>query len=348
MNLHAFILAGGSGERLWPLSTKACPKQFLTLLGGKSLLAQACERLEGLIPAEHCHVITAESLLDATRRALPTLPRENIHGEPMRRNTAAAIAWACGLIHQSDPTATLAFLASDHLITAPDAFRNELADAAELAHRKPLIVTLGITPTCPTSRYGYIECGDPVPEALPHGTRFASVRRFIEKPAPENARAYLETGAFLWNAGLFISRADTLAEAFRQHAPAWLPLIEAPTAAHALYPTLPTLSIDYALIEHCPNLAVGQGDFGWDDVGTYEALAAHLPHDAQGNTLLAPTVTLDTSGTLVLAHNAPRTTALLGIHDLLVIHTPKATLLCPRAEAHRLPELLKKLPPDLQ
>ena len=340
--LHAFILAGGRGERFWPISTFNRPKQFCTLFGGKPLIAQAVDRLAGLVPQANIRIITSADLVPATRDALPGLPAANVIGEPIGRDTAAAVALACGIVAREDPHGVALILPADPLIANEAAFRDALALAAAQAAREPVIATVGIAPTYPATGYGYIECAD---EAAPGVRR---VRRFVEKPDLATAERYLATGAFVWNAGIFVWRADTMAAAFRAHAPQWLPLIENPTDIETLYPTLPKLSVDYAIMEKSDNLVVVRGDFGWDDVGTLPALARQFPADPQGNVAIAPTYALDAAGNIVAAEGDPRATALLGVNGLIVVHTPKATLVCSKDAAQDLKRLVATLPPDLR
>ena len=346
--LYASILAGGQGERLWPLSVSARPKQFLDLFGGEPLLVQTFRRLDGLVSIERRAVVTLGELRADTAALLDELSPEQIFCEPCARNTAAAVALACGHLLRRDPTAVLALLPADHVMTRPEAFRAALADAARLVAEHPVIATLGAVPTFPATGYGYMACGEALP--VPDGcqTPFFHVRRFVEKPDEATARAYLTTGRYLWNVGIFIAQVATFREAFRRHAPEYLPLIDHPEAAEALYPTLPKRSFDVAVMEHCQEVVVAHADLGWDDVGSLEAFARHFPADAQGNILLAPAVTLDAAGNLVAAQGDSRTTALLGVRDLAVIHTPQATLICPRAQAQRLRELLPHLPEALR
>ncbi len=346
MTPYAFILAGGRGERFWPLSTFDRPKQFVRLFGGKPLLTHAVERLEGIVPAENVYVITSQDLVPATREALPNVPAANILGEPMGRDTAAAVALACGTIRAKDPNGVVAILTADHLMADVPAFRRVLADAYSIADRHPVIATLGIAPTFPATGYGYIECGEAL--EAPETTPFRKVRRFVEKPDAQTAEGYLQTGAFVWNAGMFIWRAQTMAEAFAQHAPQWLPILNHPEQMETIYPTLPKLSIDYAIMEHSDNLVVARGDFGWDDVGSLTALATHFPADEAGNVAIAPTVAHAAEGCIVAAEAPTRTTALLGVKDLIVVHTEKATLICSKASAQELKALVAKLPPELR
>lgn len=344
-HLHAFILAGGRGERFWPLSTFARPKQFTTLFGGTPLIAQAVGRLEGLIPPANIRVITSADLVAATREALPALPPANIVGEPIGRDTAAAVALACGLLRRDDPEGVALVLPADPLIGDVPAFRAVLADVADCVAREPAIGVVGIAPTYPATGYGYIECGEPLPSPR---TPLRRARRFVEKPDLPTARAYLQTGAYVWNAGIFVWRADVMEAAFRAHAPEWLPLLARPDERDALYPTLPKRSIDYAVMEHCGDLVVAAGDFGWDDVGSLPALARQFPADPAGNVAIAPTYALDATGNIVAAEGDPRATALLGVRGLIVVHTPKATLVCAQEAAQNLKALVATLPPELR
>ncbi len=346
MQTYAFILAGGRGERFWPLSTFHRPKQFVTLFEGKPLIAHAVERLTGLVPAERIYVITSADLVPATQTALPELPAENILGEPMGRDTAAAVALACGIVTKRDPEGVVAILTADHLMADVPAFRSVLADAYAVAAQHEAIVTIGIAPTFPATGYGYIECADALEGSV--ATPFRKVRRFVEKPDLVTAQAYLETGAFVWNAGMFIWRASVMATAFRNHAPQWLPLVEAPETMETLYPTLPKLSIDYAIMEKSDNLLVARGDFGWDDVGSLTALAEHFPKDVDGNVTIAPTVTLDATNCIVAAEGTNRTTALIDTQELMVVHTATATLICPKASAQKIKQLVARLPEALK
>ncbi|MGN0886369.1 MAG: mannose-1-phosphate guanylyltransferase [Candidatus Spyradenecus sp.] len=346
--LYAYILAGGQGERLWPLSVSARPKQFLDLFGGEPLLVQTFRRLSGVVSPQRCAVITLAELCEPTRELLCELPPSQILCEPCARNTAAAVAFACGHLLRQDPDAVLALLPADHVMTHPEVFRVALADAAQRVSKCPVIATLGVAPTFPATGYGYMACGDAVPTTEACQTAFFQVRRFVEKPDEATARAYLTTGRYLWNVGIFIARVSTFREAFRRHAPAYLPLIDRPEDAETLYPTLPKRSFDVAVMEHYREIIVARAELGWDDVGSLEAFARHFPADVQGNILLAPAVTLDASGNLVVSQGDLRTTALLGVHDLAVIHTPQATLICPRAQAQRLRDLLPCLPEALR
>ncbi len=346
-DFYAVIMAGGSGERFWPLSTSKRPKQFVTLFGGKALIAQAAERLEGLVPPERILVVTAQSLVAATRRALPQVPAENVVGEPMRRDTAAAVATACGLVRRrGGADAVCAILTADQLMTKPAAFRRILADAAVAAKKTDAIVTLGVTPTFPATGFGYVEPG--VRAKTGTKTPIFLAKRFVEKPDAATAKMYVKKG-FVWNAGMFIWRVAAMERALAKHAPA-LAILAAAVADAAkpavvlkkLYPQVPKISIDYAVMEKAEEVLVAAGDFGWDDVGSWSAIENHFPVDKAGNAVAGAATLLDCASVSVVGEGAP--VALFGVKDLVVVSTPKAVLVCAKDRAAELKKLVAKLP----
>ncbi|MBR0056795.1 MAG: mannose-1-phosphate guanylyltransferase [Kiritimatiellae bacterium] len=362
MNEHLFavIMAGGGGERLWPVSTPERPKQFVTLFGGKALLRHAVDRLEGLVPPERTFVVTARSLEEATAEVCPALPRGNIVGEPMRRDTAAAAALACGLVAARDPDGIALLLTADHIIGREEIFRETLADAAEVAAREECIVTIGIEPTYPATGYGYIEAGDPVacPAGEGGGAKFRRARRFVEKPDAATASNYLAHGGFYWNSGMFCWSARAMAAAVREFAPGLEALLKAPAEAEdgreggnaalaarldALYPTLPKISVDYAIMERHRNVVMARGTFDWDDVGSWNAAAKYLKDDGKGNAIGGggQVKTLDSAGNIVVADEG-RTVALLGVEGLVVVQHGDALLVCGKERAQELKKLLAK------
>ena len=354
MNNHAYavILAGGSGERFWPLSTKSRPKQFVSIFGGKPLIRHAVDRLEGLVPPERVLVVTSANLAEASAAACNNIPRENVVGEPCRRDTAAACALACGLVAARDPEGVAAILTADQLMDDLDIFRRTLADSIRIAASGDAIVTIGIAPAFPSTGFGYIEAGDAV--AFDGKTAFFRARRFVEKPDAETARSYLETGRFCWNSGMFIWSASTFAAAVAQHAPALLPLTHLPAACASadelagrladLYPTLPKISVDYAVMEHHRNIVMARGEFGWDDVGSWPSIAKHFPDDGAGNTRIGLVATEDTRDSIVVSTDG--LVAALGLDGLIVVRTAGATLVCPKSRAQDLKKLVKRLGED--
>ena len=343
-----FILAGGAGTRLWPISVRARPKQFCRLFGGRSLLEQTVERVAGVAAPGDIFVLTTAALAETTRAALPEFPGEQVLAEPCGRNTAAAVALACGMARRIDPGAVVVCLPADHVVAPVERFRESVTAMVRVAAEFPAIATLGVVPTAPSTGYGYIEGGELLAPGRPDLEAFVVVKRFVEKPDEARARAYLAAGTFVWNAGIFAARAEVWQEAFRRVAPAWLPLIEEPERAEEIYAAVPAEPVDVAVMEKCPNLVVGRADFDWDDVGSFEAVAGHLPADAAGNVAGGAVEALDAAGNVVLVEGAARTTALVGVKDLVVVHTPTATLICPRAQAQRVRALVEKLPEALR
>ena len=260
MTRAALILAGGAGTRLRPLSSDENPKQFLPIFGGKSLIQLTWERLEPVIAPEHIFVSTTEQYATKCRAHLPQLRPENIIAEPARRNTAPAIALSCFAIESAIGPCTIACLPSDHHIANPREFVRILERAYEHAESSEDLVTIGIEPTEPHTGYGYLELGD---EIAPGVIR---LRRFMEKPSRERAEEFLRSGNFAWNGGMFIWRSDVFRRSLERAAP------EIAGVRFDTYEAMPNISIDYALMEKAPNVATIRGEFGWSDVGSWEAL----------------------------------------------------------------------------
>ena len=314
----AIILAGGSGERFWPLSTPEKPKQFLRVFGGESLIRQSVSRLKGLVEARDIFVITSKALVAATRKELPEVPKANVIGEPMRRDTGAAVALGVGVAGSG----VLGFFSSDQLATNPVKFRKTVAAAIAKAMRKDAIVTIGIKPEYPATGFGYVD-----PKS----------GRFVEKPNEAKARQYLKKG-YLWNAGMFIGRAEIFKAAFAAHAPALVPLLSSPVSRlKSSYESLPRISFDYAVMEKLKNVEVVKGDFGWDDVGSYGAFDKYFPHDSRGNVREGPCTVVEADGNICVARSAR--ISLLGVKNLVVVTTPDAVLVADRGRVTELKKL---------
>ena len=345
---YAVILSGGSGERFWPLSTPDRPKQFLSVFGGKSLIRQAVDRLRGLVPYSHVLVVTAASLVKATRRELPELPRANVIAEPCRRDTAAAIATACGVVERRGGAgAVAAVLTADQLMSDVSAFRLLLADAARAAASTDDIVTMGVAPDYPATGFGYIQVGDPVP--LRTKTVFHRAVRFVEKPDAKTAAKYLASGKYAWNAGMFVWKVSTMKAALLAGAPA-LAILEAavadkknrvPAVLETLYPQLPRISIDYAVMEKAKNILVSRTAFGWDDVGTWSAADRHLSTDARRNVAKGNVTLLDVTDSVAISEGPH--VAVLGVKDLVVVSTKDSVLVAAKDRVQDLKKLLAKM-----
>ncbi len=350
MNSHyyAVILAGGRGERFWPLSTVARPKQFISLFGGMPLLRLAVDRLSGLVPPERILIVTGRHLIEATRESAPDIPEENIIGEPFGQDTAPACALAAGLVERRDPEGVFCILTADQLMTDIPVFQRTLADGMRLAAEQPVLITIGIRPTMPATGFGYIQSGESIEGDL--DTKFYQVRRFIEKPDDLTAERYLAEGCYYWNAGMFIWHVRALREALSSHCPDLLPLLDTvrdtdpgdiDAALDIAYPQLRKISIDYALMEHAGNIVMAIGDFGWDDVGAWPALAGHFKPDADGNIIVGACEVLEATNNIVVSE--PRLTALLGVKNLVVVQSEHATLVCRREYAQNVKDMVARI-----
>ena len=343
----AIILAGGRGERFWPLSTSRNPKQFLRLVEGKPLVALSVERVLPLIPAANIYIITSNDLVAVAREAAPMIPAANVIGEPDVRDTAAAIALGAGLVARRSPNAVIAVLTADHIIGDRELFQQTISNCLELASGEDVLITIGIQPTEPSSAFGYIEAGDSKtgPNA---GTHFFQAQRFVEKPDREKAEAYLASGKFYWNSGMFIWSLASITKAFRQHRPQLFEMINQLQSAPAyapvikeLYPKLEKVSIDYAIMEKADNIVVAAGTFSWDDVGSWTALENHFPADKNGNVAIGQSFTIDAHNNVT--YSEKHLTALLGVSDLIVVHSEHATLVCHKDQAQNLKKLVQGL-----
>ena len=335
------IMAGGVGARFWPLSRRARPKQLLDLFGGGSMLRRTFDRLAPLVPAERQLVVTGRILGEAIRAELPELPAANVLEEPTGRNTAAAIGWAALDIARRDPAAILAVLPADQFIVDGDAYRG-LVDEAVDAAGEGRIVTLGIPPTRPETGYGYIRAGAAIAGAL------HEVDAFAEKPDLARALAYLDEGGYYWNAGMFFLPAALVLDELRRFEPELLDGLQTlfdggpPDAARldAVYPTLKSISIDYAVMERSDRVAVIPGEFGWSDVGSWRTLYDFREADTASYTS-GDVIEIDGGGNVIFAEEG--VVATVGVRDLVVVHTRDATLVCPREAAQRIRDIVAAL-----
>ena len=342
-HVHAVILAGGSGTRFWPASRRHTPKQLLPLAGNadEPLIAATVRRIEPLVPADRVWISTGTSLVQATLAALPRVAPSHVIAEPVARNTAPCIGWASATIARSDPDAIIAVLPADHFIGDEPAFRDALATAIRAAE-EGWIATIGIVPTRPETGYGYIEVGSPVAEGV------CKVTRFVEKPTRERAEALVADGRYLWNGGMFFFRASVMKAAIAEHLPALAAGLDRIDEAAArgdearvlgeVFPTLPSISIDHGVMEKAKRIAVVPGDFGWNDVGSWQVTWEMSEKDAAGNSLPSGTVAVDARDNLVRdltsgARKAPKRWALVGVNDLVVVETDDAVLIVPRNRA---------------
>ena len=349
--LHAVIMAGGSGTRFWPASRAAKPKQLLEFGRGHTLLQSAVRRLGSLVEAERTLVITNERLVPATRELLPELPPDNIIGEPCRRDTAPCIGLAAALVMQDDPEAIMLVTPADHVITSDEQFQTAVRRAVALVDDEPeRIVTFGIPPKYPASSFGYIE-RQQAPLDLISPVAYP-VHHFREKPSRPIAESYLTAGNFYWNAGIFIWKAATVWSALAEFEPdihAGLNEIrqsigsrDFPRIFAREFEGIGAKSIDFAVMERYTNVVVVEAPFAWDDLGNWPALARTRGVDEHGNTVLGKHLGIETRG-CIISSDDNHLVATLGVNDLIIVHTPDATLVANRKDEESMRELVKRL-----
>jgi mannose-1-phosphate guanylyltransferase len=345
MQTFAILMAGGSGTRFWPASRRARPKQYLPIGGKEALIAQTFARLAGLVASERTLVVTAKSQLDEVRRALPSLPCENILVEPVARNTAPCVAWAAHEIARREPDSLQIVLPADHVIRPIGAFQQSLRAALAEARASEALFTFGIRPSYPATGFGYIETGERASER--EGIPVLRVKSFVEKPELEQAKALLARGNFLWNSGLFVWRTRAILDAIATHTPEiaqGLKELERGAALEQVYPALPSISVDRGILERAANVQVLPIDYFWSDIGSWEALPSVLEPDADGNFVTGGGETLakDAQGCVVYGESG-QLTALIGVRDLIVVRSGNAILVCPRERAQEVKDLVERL-----
>lgn len=352
----ALIIAGGSGTRLWPMSRAAQPKQLIPLVGGKSLLQLAFERLEGLVPVERRFVCAGRQHAEAVYAALPGLSPEQFLGEPTGRDTLNAIGLAATVIGQRDTEAVIGVFTADHIIEPVGEFRAIIDRGFSLAERQPnTLVTFGILPTAAATCYGYLQLGAPIDDSA------RVVGQFKEKPDAPTAAAYLAAGpqCYLWNSGMFVWRAATLLDCISRYEPAtfaglakigrsW-PTPQRESTLTEIFPTLRKTSVDFAVMEPASRdakvrVAAVPMPLKWLDVGSWPAFGDTCLRDGNGNAIgTGRTLLLDTHGALVASSDPRHLVATIGCDDLIIIHTPDATLVCRKDQAEAIKELHRQL-----
>ena len=343
---YAMIMAGGSGTRLWPMSRESLPKQLIPFIDGKSLLEVACERCEGLVPPERRYVCAGQRHRDVILATMPELAAAQFLGEPEGRDTLNAVGFAAAVLAAGDPDAVIAVFTADHVIRPVEEFRRVLSLAYELVETEPnTLVTFGITPTAPSTAYGYLELG----EAIDSNARV--VQQFREKPSLDIAEQYVGQGPdrYLWNSGMFLWRAETLLSCIQRYEPTvWEGLMEIGRAWRTdnqedvlarVFPTLKKISVDFAVMEPASRddavrVAAIPLALEWLDVGSWPSFAQTRPRDKDGNAVGAKNVLLhETENCLVSTTDPDHLIATIGCKDLIVIHTDGATLVCSAAMA---------------
>lgn len=354
MKIIPVIMAGGKGERFWPKSRKSLPKQFLNILGERSMLQATVDRIMKMAPLNDVYIATGEEYAELVRNQLPALPVRNLILEPVGKNTAPCIGLAASVLNRYyGPDAVMVVIPSDHMIL--DELRYlEVLQAGAQAVQDPgdSLLTIGITPTGPETGYGYIKTGDLTAELGKE--KVYRVERFVEKPDAETARCYIESGNYLWNSGMFIFRAATILDNIATHLPdlrAALERIESAAGSDQQYNdvldreyrALQSISIDYGVMEKAEQVMVVPGEFGWDDVGSWTSLERIGQSGEEKNIIRGNVISLDNHGCIVEAGSKQRLVAILGADDLIVVDTEDATLICPKDRAQEIKKILENI-----
>ena len=348
-HLFACIMAGGTGSRFWPESTVQRPKQLLRIGTDKPLLELTMDRIASLIPKTRQLIVTGDAIVDAVTEAACDLPEGNVLSEPLRRNTAPCILLAAKKIQSLDPDGVMCVLPSDHLIGRLDEFLSILQCAGDLAARQDVLITLGIQADYPETGYGYIEFGAPAGKS---GDRsYHRVRAFHEKPDLEKAETFLASGRFYWNSGMFVWSVRSIIKAIETYLPALSEAFETlnnlddPQALKEqidrIYPRIEGISIDYGIMEKAENIFGFAADIGWNDVGSWSSLEALLSPDQNGNVSQGSFVPLESERCIVSSHSG--VTVAIGVKDLIIVHTPRATLVCDKSRAQQIKQIFSLL-----
>jgi mannose-1-phosphate guanylyltransferase len=357
--LHALIMAGGSGTRFWPASRRDVPKQLLPLVDERSMLRSTVDRLSGLVPPERIWPSVGTNLVAAVKAQLPEVPARTYVVEPCQRNTAPCIGLAALLMLRDDPDAVMVVLPADHAIVDVAAFQHavKLADRLVAKPRKQL-VTFGIKPTYASEGFGYIEQAEMITPPMGSFTAITAevdvyqVVRFREKPSREQAEQFLAAGNFVWNSGMFVWRADVLVELLKEHQPEMVARLETIAAAHGTpdydavlareFPEIKGISIDYAVMEHAPAIVAIEANFDWDDVGSWRSLVRLRGADDDGNTVVGRHLGLDTKNSIIRTSD-DHLIATMGLKDLIIVHTPDATLVADKRDEESVRKLVQLL-----
>ena len=349
---YVVIMAGGNGERFWPESRSSIPKQFLPIVGDTPMIAQTVNRLKGFIEPENIFVITNAMHRAIVLEVCPELDPEKVIGEPEGRDTAPAVALAALLVGREHPDAVFAMLPADAVIQDHEGFCCVLESAFHLVEEEAALVTIGIRPTHPATGYGYIKKG--ATSGVHVENEAFKVEQFVEKPNSQKATEYLNSGDFYWNAGMFIWSVATIRAEFETHCSAlWRDVSqiedlldsgkELSLALEAIYPKLEKISVDYAIIEKASNVVMFESLFDWDDVGEWSAVERHHKLDAQGNCVRGLATVLDGQNNIISNRNPNHVVTLLGVTDLIVVHTEDATLVCRKDQSQSVKKLVQVL-----
>lgn len=334
MNISAVVIAGGVGSRFWPLSRKEKPKQFLPIISDKTMIEETIQRISPKIPFSNIYTIANSKQTSNLGELLPKIPQENLLVEPEGKNTAPCLLLATAHIYLKDPESVIAVLPADHLIKNQASFLTKLKAAAQAADKSSCLITFGIPPSSPSTGYGYIRFSKKNPLFFQE-EEFFKVKEFKEKPDYNTAVSFIKSGTYFWNSGMFIWKARSFSTNLKKYAPDMYPYWEKMLDAlknddknrlKDIFREIPSISIDYALMEKSRDVLMSKGDFGWSDVGSWSSLCEIWEKDSDNNALRGETITIDTNNCLL--HNPGKLTALIGLNDLVIVNTEDALLIC--------------------
>jgi mannose-1-phosphate guanylyltransferase len=345
-------MAGGSGTRFWPRSTKELPKQFLSLFGEGTMIQNTANRVKSMIPQERILVVTNDNYVDIVKDQLPFVPDENIIGEPVAKNTAPCVAIAAQLLFKKDPEAVMVVLPADHHIEDPVVFKEYLRSAVEKAQKGSNIVTIGIEPDRPETGYGYIQ-GDSTSSELIFDKEVYSVKAFKEKPNLKTANQFLEEGNYYWNSGMFIWKAKTILDEFNMQLPEMYKQVlkanddlfekDHKKAIDQFYLSCESISIDYGIMEHAKEVFVVPGEFGWNDVGSWTAVYDLGEKDESGNVIKSNNSTFSETKNSYVYSESGKMISLVGMNNVAVVETEDAILVCNLDKAQNVKEIVEQL-----
>ncbi|MBS7563348.1 mannose-1-phosphate guanylyltransferase [Mucilaginibacter sp. Bleaf8] len=346
-NYYAIIMAGGIGSRFWPISRTSHPKQFIDILGtGKTLIQNTYDRFLKICPAENIYVVTNENYTDLIKAQLPAMTDSQILTEPVMRNTAPCVAYGCFKIESLNPDAVIVVAPSDHLILDEAGFVESINQSLATAQKNKCLITLGIMPSRPDTGYGYIQYTDQVIDG-----KFHKVKTFTEKPTLEIAKTFIQSGDFLWNAGIFVWSAQAITDAYEKHLPDMFEIFaearsvyngeDERTHVNAAYQRCTNISIDYGIMEKAENVYVLPSEFGWSDLGTWASIYQLAEKDYVGNAVIPSekVIMYDSSNCMV---NVPdeKLVVLQGLHDYIVVESNNTLLICPRDQEQNVKQVV--------
>lgn len=346
-NNYCVIMAGGIGSRFWPMSTQKFPKQFQDILGtGRTMIQQTYDRISQIVPLENIFVITNKEYVNLTQQQLPNIPEENIVGEPMMKNTAACNIYMAKKIAEKNPDANMIVLPADHLILKENIFLHKVELAFNLAEKNDFLITLGITPTRPDTGYGYIQFVEN------KKSEYHKVKTFTEKPDLEIAKTFLESGDFLWNAGIFIWNVKSIISAFETYLEEMSQHFQSceynskneEGCINLIYPKVNKISIDNGILEKAKNVYVIPADLGWSDLGTWTSVYENAEKDDDKNAIKSKHIlTYNSKGNIIRFKNNNKAAIIDGLKNYIIVDTDKALLICPRENDQLIKEYIQDL-----